>query len=70
MKKIAELIQGKNDNETLNLDGVKLPVAALKTLKEEGYENLKVFKDTKTISVWGKSCTACLTEELLRERIG
>jgi|YNPNPStandDraft_1061719.scaffolds.fasta_scaffold00928_16 hypothetical protein len=68
MHKISQLVQGKGDSDTINLDGVSLPVKALKKLLEEGYENLKVFSDTKTISTWGKNCTACFTEALLRER--
>jgi len=68
MHKISQLVQGKGDSDTINLDGVNLPVKALKKLLEEGYENLKVFTDTKTISTWGKNCTACFTEALLRER--
>lgn len=68
MKKIADMIQGKADSDTITLDGVSLPVLALKRLLEEGYENLRVFPDTKTISTWGKNCTACFTEALLKER--
>lgn len=68
MRKIADLIQGKADSETIAYDGVNLPVKALKRLLEEGYENIRVFSDTKTISTWGKNCTACFTEALLRER--
>ncbi len=68
MKKLAELVQGKGDSDSVTLDGVSMPVKALKRLMEEGYENIRVFPDTKTISTWGKNCTACFTESLLREK--
>lgn len=69
MKKIEELIAGKNENEEIQLDGVSIPVTALKKLMRDGYVNLKVYTDNNTVSAWGKNCTACFTEQQLRERL-
>ncbi len=66
--KIEDLIAGKKDTEEVSLDGMSLPVVSLKKLKEEGYVNIIVYKDNKTFSLWGKNCTACFTEEQIRER--
>lgn len=66
--KIEEVISGKSLQESVNLDGLSVPVAALKDLSEEGYENLRVYKDNKTFSFWGKNCSACFSTEHLRER--
>jgi hypothetical protein len=66
--KIEELISSKNDQEELNIDGISIPVLALKQLIKDGYEHVKLYKENNTFSVWGKTCTACLTEEQLRER--
>ena len=66
--KIEDLIAGKKDNEEVTVDGMSLPVSSLKKLMEEGYINLVVYHDNKTFSLWGKKCTACFTEEQIRER--
>lgn len=66
--KIEELISGKEDSQEVNVDGFSLPVSALKKLMDDGYVNLQVYKDNKTFSLWGKNCTACFTEEQIRER--
>lgn len=66
--KIEELISGKNDNEVIEIEGVSIPISALKNLINDGYVNLKAYKEEKTFSLWGKTCTACLTEQELREK--
>lgn len=66
--KIEELISGKNDNEKIEIEGVSIPISALKNLIKDGYVNLKVYKEEKTFSLWGKTCTACLTEQELHEK--
>ena len=66
--KIEELISGKENGQEVNVDGFSLPVSALKKLMDDGYVNLQVYKDNKTFSLWGKNCTACFTEEQIRER--
>ena len=66
--KIEELISGKNDNEEIEIEGVSIPISALKNLIKDGYVNLKAYKEEKTFSLWGKTCTACLTEQELREK--
>ena len=66
--KIQEVISGKSEQESVNIDGFSIPIAALKNLSKEGYENLRVYKENKTFSLWGKNCSACFTLELLQER--
>jgi hypothetical protein len=66
--KIEELISGKNDNEEIEIEGVSIPISALKNLMKDDYVNLKAYKEEKTFSLWGKTCTACLTEQELREK--
>jgi hypothetical protein len=67
--KIEELVSGKGGQESVDLEGLSVPVAGLRTLSEEGYTNLRVYKENKTVSLWGKSCSACLTLEQLQERV-
>jgi len=66
--KIEEVIAGKKDQESVNMDGMSVPVGTLRKLSEEGYVNLRYYKDNKTFSFWGKNCTACFTQEQLQER--
>jgi hypothetical protein len=66
--KLEELISGKSQQDSVNIDGLSIPVAALKNLSKEGYENMRVYKDNKTFSLWGKTCTVCFTLEQLQER--
>ena len=66
--KIGEVIAGKSEQENVNVEGFSIPAAALKNLSQEGYENLRVYKDNKTFSLWGKNCSACFTLEHLQER--
>ena len=65
---IEELVSGKNDSEKIDIEGVSLPVSALKNLMKDGYVNLKAYPGEKTFSLWGKTCTACLTEREFREK--
>ena len=68
IKKLKDLVAQKGEEDTVNLDGIRVTVKALKRLMEEGYENLRVYKENKTLSLWGKNCTGCFTEEMLSER--
>jgi hypothetical protein len=65
--KIAELISGKDDHEEITIEGVLIPVSVLKKLLKEGYVNLNLYTQNKTFHVWGERCTACFTEQALRE---
>jgi hypothetical protein len=67
--KIEELVAGKGDHEQVHVNGFSLPVSALKNFMGEGYVFLQPYKENKTFSLWGKTCTACLTEEQIRERV-
>ena len=68
--KIEELISGKNDQGEVAFEGISIPISTLKGLVKDGYEHVKLYKDNNTFSLWGKTCTACFTEEQLREREG
>jgi hypothetical protein len=66
--KIEEVIAGKSDQESVSLDGMSVPVAVLRNLSQEGYENLRFYRDNQTFSLWGKTCTACFTLEQIQEK--
>lgn len=66
--KLEEVIAGKNDQESVSLNGMAVPVAALRNLSKEGYEHLRFYGNNKTFSLWGKNCTACFTLEQLQEK--
>jgi hypothetical protein len=66
--KIEELVSGKNDDQEVALRGIAFPVSGLKSLMAEGYVNLRPYRENRTISVWGKTCSACLTEQQVRDR--
>ena len=66
--KIEDLISGKNDSENVIIEGLEIPVSALKNLMNDGYVNLRPYPQNKTISFWGKNCTACFTIDQLKER--
>ena len=68
--KIEELISGRDDKEDVDIEGISIPVLALKHLVKDGYEHVKLYKENNTFSLWGKTCTACLTEDQLRQRGG
>lgn len=67
-KNIQDFVSGNNDGEEVDIDGLSIPIRALKTLLEDGYAHVKVYKENKTVSLWGKACAACFTEQQLRER--
>lgn len=65
---IEEMISGKADEDEIEVDGIGIPVSALRNLAKDGYVHLKPYRENKTFSVWGKNCTACFTEQQLREK--
>jgi hypothetical protein len=65
---IEELISGKGDDATIEVEGISIPASTLKHLMQEGYVHLKPEGKSKAVTLWGKTCCACLTEEQLRER--
>lgn len=65
--KIEDLISGKNDHEDVNIEGTSIPVLALKKLMKDGYVHLKPEWHSKAFTLWGATCSACLTEKQLRE---
>jgi len=67
-KNIQDLVSGKNDGKEVDVDGLSIPIRTLKKLLEDGYTHVKVYKENKTVSLWGKTCAACFTEQQLRER--
>ncbi|MEJ2723299.1 MAG: hypothetical protein P8175_01395 [Deltaproteobacteria bacterium] len=67
--KIEELVAGKGDRDEVDVNGFSLPVSALKNFLNDGYVFLQPYKENKTFSLWGKTCTACFTEEQIRERV-
>lgn len=70
MMKIEDVIAGKNDQGKVDLEGLQVPVTTLKKLLDEGYTNIRTYKENRTFSLWGKSCTACLSMEQMQERAG
>jgi hypothetical protein len=66
---IRDLIQGKSHDQEIDVEGIAIPVPALRKLMEEGYSKLRAYRENHTVAVWGKSCTACFTEEQLRKRV-
>jgi hypothetical protein len=66
--KIEELINGKNDRQTIEFAGVSLPIAALRRFMDDGYTHMKPYQTEKTFSMWGKTCTGCFTQEEILNR--
>ena len=66
--KIEDLIAGKKENDEISFEGITLPVSGLKKCVEEGYIHIRPYKEEKTVSVWGKTCTGCFTEQDLRAK--
>jgi hypothetical protein len=66
--KIEDLVKGKGEQDSLNVEGLDVPVAALKNLMRQGYENLRAYRDSQTISLWGKTASACFTLDQMREK--
>jgi len=67
---IDDMVSGKNNNEVITVGGINIPVSALKNFMEEGYDQLQAYEQEKTISMWGKTCTGCFTEQEIREKAG
>jgi hypothetical protein len=67
--KIEDLIAGKSEHVEITIEGISIPVSALLNLMKDGYVHLKLYKENNTFSLWGKNCTACFTEQQLRERV-
>jgi hypothetical protein len=67
--KIEDLVSGKGEQDSVDLEGLPVPVAALRKLSGEGYTNLRVYKENNTLSLWGKSCSACFTLGQLQEMV-
>ena len=66
--KIEDLLSGKNEGEDITLGDASMPVSAFRKLLEEGYTHLKPYPQDQTFSLWGKTCTACLTPQQIREK--
>jgi hypothetical protein len=66
--RMEELVSGKKEGDLVTIDSVSLPVSALKKLMNDGYIHLKFYEENRTFSLWGKNCTACFTEQQIRER--
>lgn len=62
---IEELVS-RGESE-ISVDGVSIPIKALRRLKEEGYSHLKVYRANRTVTLWGENCSACFTEEQLKD---
>ncbi|MFC1823304.1 hypothetical protein ACFL9T_11400 [Thermodesulfobacteriota bacterium] len=67
--KIEDLISGKSDGEDIKLGDESISVSGLKGLLQDGYTHLKPYQQNLTFSLWGKTCTACLTSQQILERI-
>ena len=67
--KIEDLISGRNEGEDVEIGDATLPVSALRKLMQDGYTHLKPYQQNHTFSLWGKTCTACLTPQQIREKL-
>lgn len=65
--KIEEIVSGKDDDQEIQLEGISIPVGVLRDFMKEGYVYLKPYRENRTLSLWGKSCTACYSEEQIQE---
>jgi hypothetical protein len=63
--RVEELVSGKNEQDSVSIDGTPIPVKSLNKLLAEGYVQVQPYKENRTFSFWGKSCTACFTEAQL-----
>ena len=66
--KIEDMISGKDESEKIIIEGLRIPVSALKNFMQEGYEHLLPYKEEKTLSMWGKTCTGCFTEQEIGQK--
>jgi hypothetical protein len=65
---IQDLIYGKHDREEVDVDGLSILIRRLKKLMGDWYAHLKVYKENRTVSLWGKTCCPCFSEQQLREK--
>ena len=66
--KIDDVISEQTGQEKVTVDGISMPVLALKKLLGDGYMHLRVYGENRTVCLWGKACSACFTEQQLAER--
>ena len=66
--RIEELVAGKKEHEVVKINWTSLPVTALRKFMRDGYDYLTFYKENRTFSLWGKNCSACFTEQQIRER--
>ena len=52
--RIEEVTAGKKDHEEVKIHWASLPVAALKKLMKDGYDDLTFYEENRTFSLWGK----------------
>ena len=68
--KIKDYIARRTDDEEeVDVEGFRIPIAALEGLMERGYVHLRPYRENRTMTFWGKNCTACFTERSLREMV-
>lgn len=65
---IKKLTEGKKGAEEVAFEGTYLPAGALQRLLGAGYEYVRYYPESRTFALWGKTVTACLTEEQIRAR--
>jgi hypothetical protein len=65
--KIEELISGKDAHEAVDIGGTSIPISALSSLLKDGYVHLKPEKESRAVTLWGPTCSACFTAEQLRK---
>jgi hypothetical protein len=65
--RVEELVSGKNEQDSVSIDGTPIRVKSLNKLLAEGYVQVRSYKASRTFSFWGKSCTACFTEAQLMD---
>ena len=63
--KIDDLLERKGLETEAYAGGVKVPVRALESLREAGYEQIRPYGSEKTVSAWGKACSGCFTMDQL-----
>jgi hypothetical protein len=66
--KIEELISGKGNGDKVSVGGLSLIVSALKKFMADGYIYIRPYEAERTVSMWGKACTGCFTEQEVTER--
>lgn len=66
--RIDEVVSGKDDNEEINIGGIKVPVSSLKNFIKDGYEYMQPYSEEKALSLWGKIRTGCFTRDEIISR--